>query len=216
MAESTEVARAAASIPSSADIKRAEKFVRERFVHEGEDPAVALASGTPRRRALDQALQELGDGAKHPSTAWRRDFSLLLGLERVLSDDEPTLVDGTVLSAHQVDALSGTLTALLAEAQRSQAASNGRAAAAASPELLASAAILGPDDGSSAAAGSSDASANGSFRQRTAGGRRHRAARRRGRGGRPRRGGHRRRRGGRGRRGSRPRATRRSRGGRGG
>ena len=29
-----------------------------------------------------------------------------------------TLVDGTVLSAHQVDALSGTLTALLAEAQR--------------------------------------------------------------------------------------------------
>jgi len=161
MAESTEVARAAASIPSSADIKRAEKFVRERFVHEGEDPAVALASGTPRRRALDQALQELGDGAKHPSTAWRRDFSLLLGLERVLSDDEPTLVDGTVLSAHQVDALSGTLTALLAEAQRSQAASNGRAAAAASPELLASAAILGPDDGPSAAAGSSDASANG-------------------------------------------------------
>jgi len=146
MAESTEVARAAASIPSSADIKRAEKFVRERFVHEGEDPAVALASGSPRRRALDQALEELKEGAKHPSTAWRRDFSLLLGLERVLSEDEPKLVDGTVLSAHQVDALSGTLTALLAEAQRSQAATNGRAAAAASPELLASAAILGPDD----------------------------------------------------------------------
>src|SRR5581483_821469 len=49
---------------------------------------------------------------------WRRRFSLLLGLERLLSDDEPKLVDGTVLSAHQVDALSGTLTALLAEAQR--------------------------------------------------------------------------------------------------
>ena len=147
MAESTEVARAVASIPSSADIKRAEKFVRERFVHEGEDPVVALAPGSPRRRALDQALVELGDGAKHPSTAWRRDFSLLLGLERVLSEDEPKLVDGTVLSAHQVDALSGTLTALLAEAQqRSQAATNGRAAAAASPELLASAAILGPED----------------------------------------------------------------------
>jgi hypothetical protein len=42
----------------------------------------------------------------------------MLGLERVLSEDEPKLVDGTVLSAHQVDALSGTLTALLAEAQR--------------------------------------------------------------------------------------------------
>jgi ribonuclease E len=162
MAESTEVARAAASIPSSADIKRAEKFVRERFVHEGEDPAVALAHGSPRRRALDQALKELGDDAKHPSTAWRRDFSLLLGLERVLSEEEPKLVDGTVLSAHQVDALSGTLTALLAEAQRSQAATNGRAAAAASPELLASAAILGPDDPPSQRAGeSSDGPANG-------------------------------------------------------
>ncbi len=152
MAESTAVALAAASIPSSAEIKRAEKLVRERFVHDGEDPAVALAAGTPRRRALDQALVELGEGAKHPSTAWRRDFSLLLGLERVLSEDEPKLVDGTVLSAHQVDALSGTLTALLAEAQRSSSAANGRAAAAASPELLASAAILGPDGGEPQAA----------------------------------------------------------------
>jgi ribonuclease E len=151
MAESTAVAPAAAPIPSSAEIKRAEKFVRERFVHEGEDPAVALArvggTPTPRRRALDQALVECKEGAKHPSTAWRREFSLLLGLERVLSEDEPKLVDGTVLSAHQVDALSGTLTALLAEAQqRSTAAGNGRSVAAASPELLASAAILGPDE----------------------------------------------------------------------
>jgi hypothetical protein len=146
MAESPAVAQAAASIPSSAEIKRAEKLVRERFLHEGEDAAVALALGSPRRRALDMALAELKDGAKHPSTAWRREFSLLLGLERVLSEDEPKLVDGTVLSAHQVDALSGTLTALLAEAQRSGANGNGRAAAAASPELLASAAILGPDD----------------------------------------------------------------------
>jgi hypothetical protein len=146
MAESTAVALAAASIPSSAEIKRAEKLVRERFVHEGEDPTVALALGSPRRRALDQALVECKEGAKHPSTAWRREFSLLLGLERVLSEDEPKLVDGTVLSAHQVDALSGTLTALLAEAQRSSSAANGRGAAAASPELLASAAILGPDE----------------------------------------------------------------------
>jgi ribonuclease E len=152
MAESTAVALAAASIPGSAEIARAEKFVRERFLHEGEDPAAALAPGSPRRAALDQALVELKEGAKHPSTAWRREFSLLLGLERVLSEDEPKLVDGTVLSAHQVDALSGTLTALLAEAQRSSTAANtlegagGRAAAAASPELLASAAILGPDE----------------------------------------------------------------------
>ncbi len=147
MAESTTVALAAAPIPSSADISRAEKFVRERFLHDGEEPTAALARvggvATPRRRALDAALGELGEGAKYPSTAWRREFSLLLGLERLLSDDEPRLNDGTLLSAHQVDALSGTLTALLAEAERSAGNGNGRAAAAASPELLASAAILG-------------------------------------------------------------------------
>jgi ribonuclease E len=151
MAESTSVALAAATIPSSADIKRAEKFVRERFLHEGEKPEVALALGTPRRRALDQALAELkaDPKIKNPSTAWRREFSLLLGLERLLSDDEPKLEDGTVLSAHQVDALSGTLTALLAEEQQRTAANgNGRGAASASPELLASADILGPDGAS--------------------------------------------------------------------
>jgi ribonuclease E len=169
MAESTAVALAAASIPTSAEIARAEKLVRERFLHDGEDPAVALAAGTPRRRALDQALQELGEGAKHPSTAWRRDFSLLLGLERVLSEDEPKLADGTVLSAHQVDALSGTLTALLAEAQRTAANGNGRSAAAASPELLASAAILGPDDGEPPAAGLNGAAATRTARDDDAG-----------------------------------------------
>ncbi|HEY7934939.1 MAG TPA: DEAD/DEAH box helicase family protein [Solirubrobacteraceae bacterium] len=147
MAESTPVALAAAPLPSSAEIARAEKFVRERFLHEGEDPAAALAAGTPRRRALEGALQEIDDGAKHPSTAWRREFSLLLGLERLLSVDEPKLADGTAFSAHQVDALSGTLTALLAESQRTAENGEGkRGAQAASPELLASAAILGSED----------------------------------------------------------------------
>src|SRR5437763_15758883 len=148
MAESTSVALAATTIPSSADIARAEKLVRERFLHDGEDAAVALAAGTPRRLALDAALAELQQDpkAKQPSTAWRREFSLLLGLERILSEEEPKLADGTVLSAHQVDALSGTLAALLAEAQRTGSNGNGRAAASASPELLASADILGPED----------------------------------------------------------------------
>jgi ribonuclease E len=162
MAESTSVALAAATIPSSAEITRAEKFVRERFVHEGEDPQVALAPSTPRRRALDMALAELqaDPKAKSPSTAWRREFSLLLGLERLLSDDEPKLVDGTVLSAHQVDALSGTLTALLAEAQQRSAPNGERpGASAASPELLASADILGPDGATTA--NGADPSANG-------------------------------------------------------
>jgi hypothetical protein len=170
MAESTSVALAAATIPSSADIKRAEKFVRERFLHEGEKPEVALAGGgghsTPRRRALDQALAELDadPNTKNPSTAWRREFSLLLGLERLLSEEEPKLEDGTVLSAHQVDALSGTLTALLAEAQQRTAADgNGRGATSASPELLASADILGPDG---AATANGDGSASSAVAER--------------------------------------------------
>ncbi len=149
MAESTAVALAAAPTPTSAEIDRAADFVRDRFLHQGEDPEVALAPGSPRRRALDQALVELDSGAKHPSTQWRREFSLLLGLERLLSEDEPHLADGTILSAHQVDALSGTLTALLAEAQRTNGngAGNGAAASgAASPEQLASAAILGLEE----------------------------------------------------------------------
>ncbi|MFI4990350.1 MAG: DEAD/DEAH box helicase [Solirubrobacterales bacterium] len=133
--------------------------MRERFLHDGEDAAVALAPGSPRRLALDQALTELAAGPKpkHPSTAWRREFSLMLGLERVLSEDEPKLADGTVLSAHQVDALSGTLAALLAAAQAASSG-NGRAAASASPELLASAEIFGLDD--APAAGEDHASAS--------------------------------------------------------
>jgi ribonuclease E len=164
MAESTPVALAAASIPSSADIARAEKFVRERFLHEGEEAAVALAAQSARRRALDAALAELDGQARYPSTAWRREFSLLLGLERVLSDEEPRLADGTVLSAHQVDALSGTLTALLAEAERSAGNGNGNGRAAvtmASPELLASAAILGRENGLSALNGTAEREEDG-------------------------------------------------------
>ncbi len=120
---------------------------------------MALAPGSARRRALDAALAELEEQAQYPSPEWRRHYSLLLGLERVLSDEEPRLADGTVLSAHQVDALSGTLTALLAEAERSvsngegNGNGNGRAAAAASPELLASAAILGAETGAGSANG---------------------------------------------------------------
>jgi ribonuclease E len=104
-------------LPSSAAIKRAERLTRERFLFEGESPEVALALGTPRRRALDAALLDVEAKLKVPSLEWRHEYSLMLGLERVLSEDEPKLVDGTVLSSHQVDALSGTLTALLAGMQ---------------------------------------------------------------------------------------------------
>ena len=118
MADPTPVAAVVTSVPKPGDISRAEKFTREAFVHAGESTEDALGRGTARRHALDAALLEIDAGAKVPSPEWRRRYSLMLGLERVLSDDEPKLADGTALNPHQVDALSGTLTALLAEAQR--------------------------------------------------------------------------------------------------
>ena len=116
MADQTKPAAKAAKAPTSADIERAREFAREPFLLEGEKPK-DLAAGTPRRRALDAALAEIDEGREAPSIEWRRDFSLMLGLERLLSEDEPHLADGAELSAHQVDALSGTLAALIADVQ---------------------------------------------------------------------------------------------------
>jgi ribonuclease E len=135
MAETTKPAAKAAKAPTSAEIERAREFAREPFLLEGEKPA-DLASGTPRRRALDAALAEIEDGNDAPSIEWRRDFSLMLGLERVLSEEEPHLADGAQLDPHQVDALSGTLAALIADVQERingypwTGNGNGRAAAA--------------------------------------------------------------------------------------
>ena len=109
------MAFAATSVPTADQIERAEEFARERFVLPGEDAVEVLTSGSHRRRALDAALRELDDGLSHPSTEWARAWSLLLGLERLLSQEEPRLADGTLLNPHQVDALSGTFAALLAE-----------------------------------------------------------------------------------------------------
>ncbi|HEX6687036.1 MAG TPA: DEAD/DEAH box helicase family protein, partial [Solirubrobacterales bacterium] len=121
MAKTSEVA-APAAVPSGADIERAAAFAREPLLLDGEGPE-ALAPGTARRRALDAALKELDGGAEEPSIQWRRDFSLLLGLERLLADEPPKLRDGAELNPHQVDALSGTLTELMSEQQT--AAENG-------------------------------------------------------------------------------------------
>ena len=106
---------AEASPVSGEELKRAEEFAREPFVLEGEDPSTALAEDGARRVALNAALKEIDEGRTEPSVEWRRDYSLILGLERLLAEDEPHLVDGTTLSAHQVDALSGTLIALESE-----------------------------------------------------------------------------------------------------
>ncbi|MGC1852649.1 MAG: DEAD/DEAH box helicase family protein, partial [Solirubrobacterales bacterium] len=107
------------------------EFAREALLLDGEGPE-ALAPGTARRRALDAALKELDEGAEHPSIQWRRDFSLLLGLERLLADEPPKLRDGAELNPHQVDALSGTLTELMSEQQT--AAENGAGPVAAEVE----------------------------------------------------------------------------------
>ena len=116
MAEETKPAAKAAKAPTSADIERAREFAREPFLLEGEKPK-DLAAGTPRRRALDAALAEIDAGLEAPSIEWRRDFSLMLGLERLLSEEKPHLADGAELDPHQVDALSGTLAAMIADIQ---------------------------------------------------------------------------------------------------
>src|SRR3954454_13023106 len=70
----------------------------------------------------------------------------MLGLDRLLSQDEPKLVDGTVLSAHQVDALSGTLTALLADRLKNGDVDAPVAEEPAAVPVLAPAGIPGEED----------------------------------------------------------------------
>jgi len=96
---------------------RAHDWAGEPFLHPDEDPAVVLAPGTARRRALDDALEEMEAGRSVPSYEWKRRFALMLGLERVLSDHPPRLASGTELRRHQIDALAGMLTELIAAAQ---------------------------------------------------------------------------------------------------
>jgi ribonuclease E len=117
MADTTSAA-VAASVPSAEERERVEQFTREPVLHEGESLEEVLAPGTARRRAFDAALAEVERGLQKPSIEWRRQYSLLLGLERLLFEEEPHLADGALLSAHQVDALSGTLTALTADVMR--------------------------------------------------------------------------------------------------
>jgi superfamily II DNA or RNA helicase len=104
----------AATDPLARSAAEAEAWAGEPFLRADEDPSVALAPGTSRRRALDEALAELQAGLPAPSPAWRVRFGLMLGLERVLSADPPRLASGTELRRHQIDALAGMLTELIA------------------------------------------------------------------------------------------------------
>src|SRR6478609_8046401 len=64
--------------------------------------------------------------ATPPSPQWKVRFGLLLGLERVLAEPEPKTAAGTTLRRHQVDALAGMLTELIAASQRyDEAVANG-------------------------------------------------------------------------------------------
>ena len=57
-------------------------------------------------------------GLTAPSPRWRVDWGLMLGLERVLTEDPVRTAAGTELRRHQVDALAGMLAELIAATQR--------------------------------------------------------------------------------------------------
>jgi superfamily II DNA or RNA helicase len=98
---------------------RAERWFGEPFLHPGEEASVALAPGAARRFALDDALEEIEAGLRSPSPGWKVRYGLMLGLERVLAAESPATAAGTALRRHQIDALAGMLTELIAATQRS-------------------------------------------------------------------------------------------------
>src|SRR5580765_4660722 len=119
MQETTEQPTLAPEAPEglAASALQAEAWAGEPFLHPDEDPAVSLAPETARRRALDDALAEIEAGAREPSYEWKIRYALMLGLERVLSQSPPRLASGTDLRRHQIDALAGMLTELIAATQ---------------------------------------------------------------------------------------------------
>src|SRR5690348_10691316 len=121
--QSTILSEASATLAAAA--YRAEAWAGEPFLREGEDVDVVLAPGTARRRALDDAMFEIEAGRRGPSSQWKVRYGLLLGLERVLAEPEPKTNAGTTLRRHQVDALAGMLTELIAALQRSEENGNG-------------------------------------------------------------------------------------------
>ena len=104
---------------------RAEAWAGEPFLRPDDDPAVALRPGSAIRRALEGAIAELDAGLTEPSSEWKVRYALMLGLERVLSEKPPHLASGTELRRHQVDALAGMLTELIAAVEKENGNGNG-------------------------------------------------------------------------------------------
>src|SRR5213082_566633 len=122
MQEATEIPTTASEATDglAAAALRAEAWAGEPFLRAGEDPARVLAPGTSRRRAVDDAIAEIEAGNRKPSPRWKVEYGLMLGLERVLAEQPPHLASGTELRRHQVDALAGMLTELIASHERQQ------------------------------------------------------------------------------------------------
>ncbi len=100
--------------------ERAEQWFGEPFLHPGEDPVVALAPGTARRGALDDALD--GDRRRPPRAVPELEGPLRADARpRARARREAAgHASGTDLRRHQVDALAGMLTELIAATQASR------------------------------------------------------------------------------------------------
>ena len=110
-------------------------------------PGTASRSSTPTRTPLPPSPPAPRGGARSttrsprsmralatPSSGWRVRYGLMLGLERVLAAPKPQTAAGTDLRRHQVDALAGMLTELIAAHQRN-AEENGNGNGGESPEV---------------------------------------------------------------------------------
>ncbi|MGZ8783256.1 MAG: DEAD/DEAH box helicase family protein, partial [Gaiellaceae bacterium] len=114
-----------APVGLQADALRAQEWAGEPLLHPGEAPVEVLMPGSARRAALDEALAEIEAGRRTPTSRWKVRFGFLLGLERVLSSKPPATAAGTELRKHQIDALAGMLTELIAANQRQAEDLNG-------------------------------------------------------------------------------------------
>ena len=113
MANTTQVAAKAAPIPParSSSASSGSRVSRSR-------PIGSLRPGTARRRAFDAALAEIEAGHEEPEVEWRQQYSLMLGLERLLAEDEPSWPTAPCSPRIRSTRCPGTLTALIAEAER--------------------------------------------------------------------------------------------------